>query len=101
MRSDEEFDGISSGPVDWRDKGIINPIKNQGSCGSCWAFATQGTFEARYAQVSGNLKTFSEQLLVDCDTKDSACDGGLMNNAFVWLKTNANVYDENYSYKAV
>lgn len=100
VRSGAEFVGEPEGPVDWREKGIINDIKDQGSCGSCWAFSAQGAFEARWAQIQGKKERFSESLLVDCDTKDSACNGGLMKNAFDWLKTNANVYENHYPYLA-
>ena len=53
---------------DWRDKGVVSEVKDQGSCGSCWAFATVANLEGLYAQKKGVVKTFSEQFLVDCDT---------------------------------
>lgn len=52
--------------VDWRTKGVVNAIKNQGSCGSCWAFSAVGTVESFAAISSGNLQLLSEQNLVDC-----------------------------------
>lgn len=52
--------------IDWRDKGVINPIRNQGDCGSCWAFSTISTCESSYAIATGNLLHFSEQNIVDC-----------------------------------
>ncbi|EER14809.1 cysteine proteinase, putative, partial [Perkinsus marinus ATCC 50983] len=52
--------------VDWRSKGVLTPIKNQGACGSCWAFSSTGTLEAKYAIETGQLRSFSEQQLVDC-----------------------------------
>lgn len=51
---------------DWRDKGVVNPIKNQGDWGSCWAFSAISTSESAYAISTGNLLHFSEQDLVDC-----------------------------------
>lgn len=94
----EEFESESRGPVDWREAGILNPIKDQGACGSCWAFATQGTFESRYALESGELLRFSEQLLLDCDPIDQSCGGGVINNAFLWLHSHANVLEDDYKY---
>ena len=85
--------------LDWRDSGIVSDVKDQGSCGSCWAFSTVGNLEGLYAKKKGVVKTFSEQLLVDCDTSDSGCNGGLMEYAFNWLKKNGGImYDSDYAY---
>ena len=56
---------------DWRNYGRVSAVKDQGSCGSCWAFATVANLEGLYAAKKGTIKTFSEQMLVDCDTSDS------------------------------
>ena len=86
---------------DWRDYGRVSPVKDQGSCGSCWAFATVANLEGLYYAKKGVMKTFSEQMLVDCDTSDSACNGGLMEYAFTWLKKNCVMLDSDYPYKGV
>ncbi|EER02229.1 cysteine protease, putative, partial [Perkinsus marinus ATCC 50983] len=52
--------------VDWRDKNVLTPVKNQGGCGSCWAFCVTGALEAKHAIATGELLSFSEQQLVDC-----------------------------------
>ena len=52
--------------IDWRDQGIVTPVKDQGACGSCWAFSTLGPVESAYAKATGVLKDFSAQQLVDC-----------------------------------
>merc|ERR1719261_1023709 len=68
---------VTTKAIDWVEKGAVTPVKNQGSCGSCWAFATTGSFEGAF-QIAGNpLTAFSEQMLVSCDTNDDGCNGGL------------------------
>merc|ERR1711934_833783 len=65
-----------------------NPIRSQGGCGSCWAFAAIGAIENNYHQLTGELKQFSEQYLVDCDNRDSGCDGGWPTNTMNWVTDN-------------
>ena len=84
---------------DWRDKGYVSHVKDQASCGSCWAFSTMANLEGQYYKKKGTMVTLSEQMLVDCDTIDSACNGGLMEYAFTWLKQNGGIMtDADYPY---
>jgi C1A family cysteine protease len=89
--------------VDWRTKGAVTPIKDQGQCGSCWAFSTTGALEGRCFLDGFGLHAFSEQQLVDCSGSfgNQGCNGGLMNNAWEYLEKNCLCYEGEYPYKAV
>lgn len=74
--------------LDWRDKGAINGIVNQDSCGSCWAFSSIAASESCWFLCKGELLKFSEQNIIDCVTKCEGCGGGLRNDAFNYVIEN-------------
>ncbi|XP_072899130.1 cathepsin O-like isoform X1 [Hemitrygon akajei] len=70
---------------DWRDKNVVNSVRNQGSCGGCWAFSVVESIESAVAIKSGKLKTLSAQEVIDCSYKDAGCSGGSPVSALKWL----------------
>ena len=86
--------------IDWREKGAVTPVKDQASCGSCWAFSSTGALEGGNFVANGKLISLSEQQLVDCDTKSNGCGGGLMTNAFQYVMAHGLCTEEDYPYHA-
>ena len=83
----------------WMDQGVLGPVKDQGFCGSCWAFSTMGNIEALNTMKTKEYVPLSEQQLVDCDTEyDMGCDGGLMEYAFAYLMEKGCMKQEDYPY---
>jgi cathepsin F len=86
---------------DWREKKVVGPVKDQGQCGSCWAFCTVGNLEGLHAIKTGEFVQYAEQQLVDCDKKDDGCQGGLMENAFEYIKEAGGIeLEDEYPYTA-
>ena len=90
--------------IDWRAENLVTNIKDQGQCGSCWAFSAVGSIEGANAKKTGNLTSLSEQNLVDCaeDFGCEGCNGGWMNAAMEYVHFNRGIDSEDdYPYSAM
>ncbi|XP_029431011.1 mexicain-like [Rhinatrema bivittatum] len=85
--------------VDWRDEKCVTAVKDQGLCGSCWAFATVGTIESRFCIKYGPLVELSEQQLVDCDYYNGGCCGGYPSSALEYIIDHGLMKSSKYKYK--
>jgi len=86
---------------DWVSRGAVNPVKDQGQCGSCWAFSTACNLEGTGFVSTGKLVSLSEQEIVDCDKTCYGCNGGLPSLALTWSHKNGGVGSESsYPYHA-
>ena len=95
-----EFNMPTADSVDWRAEGAVTPVKDQGQCGSCWAFSSTGAMEGAHKIASGALISLSEQELVDCDTYSNGCGGGSMQTAFYWFEGTKTELETDYRYTA-
>uniref|UniRef100_A0A4W3I6J7 Cathepsin O n=1 Tax=Callorhinchus milii TaxID=7868 RepID=A0A4W3I6J7_CALMI len=85
---------------DWRDKNVVTRVRNQGSCGGCWAFSVVEVIESAYAIKGKPLQTFSAQEVIDCSYKDGGCNGGSPVSALKWLNQTRLVTESMYPFKA-
>jgi len=86
------FAETNASSVNWTDAGAVTPVKDQGACGSCWAFSTTGSLEGAHYIATGELLSFSEQQLVDCAGYQEGfgnygCQGGLQEQAYKYYES--------------
>lgn len=86
--------GVKAGSIDWRTIGGVTPVKDQGQCGSCWAFSATQAAETGYYKATGDLKVLSPQQTVSCDRSDLACNGGDTSTAYEYMENAGGVERE-------
>lgn len=91
--------------VDWRERGAVNAVQDQGTCNSCWAFATTAAMEGAHYAAHGELKKLSEQMMIDCCYGDDCggrsqgCHhGGCIHCALEWMQQHPQVLESDYPY---
>jgi len=94
------FTDLNKNSVDWRKRYKVSSVKNQGQCGSCWAFSSVGAVESAWAIKHNTLYNLSEQELIDCSSENNGCEGGSMDLAFQYIIENGLCSNISYPYTA-
>ncbi|KAK2970990.1 hypothetical protein RJ640_017319 [Escallonia rubra] len=99
FRDENEFAGPDN--LDWRLEGAVTPVKNQQSCGSCWAFSAVAAIEGIIKIKTGQLVSLSEQDILDCDGTPNGCDGSALDTGFKFVQNQGITTEDAYPYRAV
>jgi len=92
---------VNASSVDWRSKGVVTPVKDQASCGSCWAFSATEEIETAWLMAGNSKQILSPQQIVSCDTKDEGCNGGDTPTAYNYVKKAGGIVSEkSYPYSS-
>lgn len=91
---------VAAAKVDWREKHVVGPVKDQGNCGSCWAFMASHPMESIVAISTGVLYNLSPQQLIDCD-ENSGCSGGWPTYSWNYYRDKGAVLEADYPYQGV
>lgn len=101
LKATELYDGPLPNRWDWREhNGGLGPVRNQGSCGSCWAFSAYATLSDVIALHGKGMLDLSEQHLVSCETQSYGCNGGWYADAFALIKDEGSVLEKDFPYQA-
>jgi len=103
LYTDVKLNDDAPSSQDWSKTDAVTDVKDQGQCGSCWAFSTTGAMEGLWWLTNSSQRSFSEQQLMDCSSAygNMSCSGGLMDNAFDYLQSHGVTDESNYPYKGV
>lgn len=92
---------IAAADKDWTTSGCVAPVKNQGQCGSCWAFAAVASLESAYCLKGNPLTLFSEQQVLSCDSVSGGCEGGYPGDGLNYVQQNRGIcLAESYPYES-
>jgi C1A family cysteine protease len=91
-------ENLTASSVNWVNAGAVTPVKDQGSCGSCWSFSTTGAMEGQHQISTGKLLSLSEEQFVQCSTLNAGCNGGSFDLAWLYAESHPVELESSYPY---